>query len=165
MGRLQGKVAIITGAGRGIGRAMARRFAEEGAKIAVTSFTPANVDALVAELNERHGRGTAIGMRCDVGEEAEIKAAVARTVEAFGTIDIAVNNAFELATAARTVLDTSSEAFPRPMVTGPLAALTMMKAGFPLMEGRDGRILNFGSTAAFTGTVGRPPYNLAEGRR
>src|SRR3546814_9306110 len=84
-------------------------------------------------------------MRCDVGEEAEIKAAVARTVEAFGTIDIAVNNAFELATAARTVLDTSSEDFHRQMVTGPLAALTMMKAVFPLMEGRDGRILNFGS--------------------
>src|SRR3546814_6847166 len=73
-------------------------------------------------------------MRCDVGEEAEIKAAVARTVEAFGTIDIAVNNAFELATAARTVLDTSSEDFHRQMVTGPLAALTMMKAVFPLME-------------------------------
>src|SRR3546814_6092328 len=107
---------------------MARRFAEEGAKIAVTSFTPANVDALVAELNERHGRGTAIGMRCDVGEEAEIKAAVARTVEAFGTIDIAVNNAFELATAARTVLDTSSEDFNRQMLTGPLAAFPMMKA-------------------------------------
>src|SRR3546814_105336 len=141
---------------------MARRFAEEGAKISVTSFTPANVDALVAEPNERHGRGTAIGMRCDVGEEAEIKAAVARTVEAFGTIDIAVNNAFELATAARTVLDTSSEDFHRQMVTGPLAALTMMKAVFPLMEGRDGRILNFGSAAGFQGTVGMTPYNMAK---
>src|SRR3546814_18096119 len=81
MGRLQGKVAIITGAGRGIGRTMARRFAEEGAKIAVTSFTPATVDAHVAALNARHGRGTAIGMRCEVGEEADIKAAVARTAE------------------------------------------------------------------------------------
>src|SRR3546814_8466285 len=97
-------------------------------------------------------------MRCDVGEEAEIKAAVARTVEAFGTIDIAVNNAIELATAARTVLDTSSEDFHRQMVTGPLAALTMMKAVFPLMEGRDGRILNFGSAADFQGTVGMTPY-------
>src|SRR3546814_15009567 len=128
MGRLQGKVAIITGAGRGIGRTMARRFAEEGAKIAVTSFTPANVDALVAELNERHGRGTAIGMRCDVGEEAEIKAAVARTVEAFGTIDIAVNNAFELATAARTVLDPPLENFHPHMVTGPPHAPHTIKA-------------------------------------
>src|SRR3546814_12976838 len=102
MGRLQGKVAIITGAGRGIGRTMARRFAEEGAKIAVTSFTPANVDALVAELNESHGRGTALGMRCDVGEEADSKNAVASTVAAFGTIELTGNHALKLSPAART---------------------------------------------------------------
>src|SRR3546814_4153672 len=48
------------------------------------------------------------------------------------------------------------------MVTGPLAALTMMKAVFPLMEGRDGRILNFGSAAGFQGTVGMTPYNMAK---
>lgn len=162
MGRLEGKVAIITGAGRGIGRAMARRFAAEGAKIAVTSFTPANIDALVAELDERHGSGTAIGIRCDVGEEADIKAAVARTVDTFGTIDIACNNAFELASAAKTVLDTAVEDFHRQMVTGPLAALHMMQAVYPLMEGRDGRILNFGSAAAVEGTMGMAPYNMAK---
>lgn len=162
MGRLEGKVAIITGAGRGIGKAMARRFAAEGAKVAATSFTLAKVEALAADLNARHGEGTAISIRCDVGEESEIKAAVARTVEAFGTVDIAVNNAFELASATRKVMDTTVADFNRQMATGPLAALHMMQAVFPYMEGRDGRILNFGSSAAFQGMVGMTPYNMAK---
>jgi NAD(P)-dependent dehydrogenase (short-subunit alcohol dehydrogenase family) len=161
-GRLEGKVAIITGAGRGIGKAMARRFAAEGAKVAVTSFTPANVEALAAELNAAHGAGTAIGIVCDVGEESQIKAAVAKTVETFGTVDIAVNNAFELASATRKVMDTTAADFERQMVTGPLAALRVMQAVFPHMEGRDGRILNFGSAAAFQGVVGMTPYNMAK---
>ena len=161
-GRLEGKVAIITGAGRGIGKAMARRFAAEGAKVAVTSFTPANVEALATHLNETHGAGTAIGIVCDVSDEAQIKAAVAKTVEAFGTVDIAVNNAFELASATRKVMETTSEDFNRQMVTGPLAALHMMQAVYPYMEGRDGRILNFGSAAGFQGTVGMTPYNMAK---
>ena len=162
MGRLDGKVAIITGAGRGIGKAMARRFVAEGAKGAVTSFTQENIDALVKDLTDAHGEGCAIGIRCDVSEEADIKAAVAQTVDAFGTIDIAVNNAFELSTAARKVMETEAADFHRQMITGPLAALVMMKEVFPLMEGRDGRILNFGSAAAFQGTVGMTPYNMAK---
>lgn len=162
MGRLDGKVAIITGAGRGIGKAMARRFVAEGAKVAVTSFTQENIDALVSDLTDAHGEGCAIGIRCDVSEEADIKAAVAQTVDAFGTIDIAVNNAFELSTAARKVMETETADFHRQMITGPLAALVMMKEVFPLMEGRDGRILNFGSAAAFQGTVGMTPYNMAK---
>jgi len=162
MGRLDGKVAIITGAGRGIGRAMARRFAAEGAKVAVASVTPANVEALANELNERHGAGTAIGIVCDIGEEAQIKNAVKKTVEAFDTVDIAVNNAFELASGMRSVLDTSVADFHRQMVTGPLAALHMMQAVYPYMEGRDGRILNLGSPAGVDGYAGFAPYNMAK---
>jgi NAD(P)-dependent dehydrogenase (short-subunit alcohol dehydrogenase family) len=162
MTRLAGKVAIITGAGRGIGRAIARRFAAEGAKIAVVSVTPANVDALTGELNDKYGAGSAIGIVCDVGEEAQIRNAVAKTVEAFGTVDIAVNNAFELASGMHSVLGTTVEHFHRQMITGPLAALHMMQAVYPLMEGRDGRILNFGSPASVEGYPGFAPYNMAK---
>lgn len=162
MGRLAGKVAIITGAGRGIGRAMARRFAAEGAKVAIASFTHDNAVSLAGELNAAHGEGTALAIRCDVGEEADIAQAVAQTVAMFGTVDIACNNAFELASAAKSVLGTSLADFNRQMVTGPLAALRMMQAVYPFMEGRDGRILNFGSAAAIEGTMGMAPYNMAK---
>lgn len=162
MGRLEGKVALITGAGRGIGRAMARRFAAEGAKVAATSFTPANIESLEAELNELHGAGTVLPYRCDVSQEAEIKGAVKKTVETFGTIDIVCNNAFELSTAARKVMDTSAEDLERQMTTGPLAALRMMQEVYPIMKGRDGRILNFASAAGIEGTVGMTPYNMAK---
>jgi 3-oxoacyl-[acyl-carrier protein] reductase len=141
---------------------MARRFAAEGAKVAATSFTAANIEALAAELNTTHGEATAIGLVCDVGEEAQIKAAVATAIEAFGTIDIAVNNAFELASATRSVLGTTVDDFNRQMVTGPLAALHMMQAVYPYMENRDGRIINLGSAAGFLGTAGMTPYNMAK---
>ncbi len=74
MGRLNGKVAIITGAGRGIGRATAKLFAAEGAKVAVLSRTKANVDAVVADI-EAEG-GTALGIAVDVSDAEQIKSAI-----------------------------------------------------------------------------------------
>ena len=86
MGRLNGKIAIVTGAGRGIGRATAKLFAAEGAKVAVLSLTPANVEAVV--LNIEAAGGTALGVPCDVSDAEQIKAAVDKVGEVLKLLEI-----------------------------------------------------------------------------
>ena len=91
MGRLDGKVALITGAGAGIGRQAALLFAREGAKVAVADFAEEPGRSTVAEI-ERHG-GHAVFCHTDVTSEASVQAAVAATVHRFGRLDIMYNNA------------------------------------------------------------------------
>ncbi|MHB8375802.1 MAG: SDR family NAD(P)-dependent oxidoreductase [Dehalococcoidia bacterium] len=86
--RLQGKAALITGAGSGIGRAIALRFAAEGARVVVSDIDDAAAAAVTGEI----GAG-ARANHCDTSVEAEVQAAVEATVAAFGTIDVLVNNA------------------------------------------------------------------------
>lgn len=91
MGKLKGKVALITGAGSGIGAATARLMAEEGAKIAVTGIPAESVHAVAKELTDIGHE--AIGIPTDVSDSDSIKAAIKQTVEAFGRLDILVPNA------------------------------------------------------------------------
>lgn len=86
-----GKVAFVTGAGSGIGRATALAFAQAGASVAVVGRTEASTQETVQLIEEAGGR--AIAIRCDVAKEDEVQAAVARTALAFGRIDFALNNA------------------------------------------------------------------------
>lgn len=86
MERLQGNVAIVTGASRGIGCATAKLLAAEGAKVAVLSRTSDDIDRVVAEIVE--AGGAAIGIVCDVGEADQIAMAVDKVVTAYGRIDI-----------------------------------------------------------------------------
>ena len=90
-GRLHGKVALITGAGSGIGEAAALKFAREGARMALVGRTLDKLER-VADAIRRSG-GDAIAIQADVADEAQADAAVARTVEAFGRLDVAFNNA------------------------------------------------------------------------
>ena len=85
------KVAIVTGGGRGIGRAIARRFAAEGAAIAVTARSEGEIRSVVAEIQESGGRAAAI--QADVAREAECEKIVRETRRIFGAVDILVNNA------------------------------------------------------------------------
>jgi NAD(P)-dependent dehydrogenase (short-subunit alcohol dehydrogenase family) len=91
MMRLQDRIALITGGGRGIGRAVALGFAGEGAHVALAARTPAEVEAVADEVRQL-GR-EALPLVCDVADEAQVKAAVAAALARFGGLDILVNNA------------------------------------------------------------------------
>lgn len=161
MNRLEGKIAVITGAGRGIGRATAKLFAAEGAKVAVLSLTQKNIDAVVADIHA--AGGTAIGVRCDVSDDAQIQVAVDQVVSAWGGIDILVNNAFDPSVAQSAVLELTVEKLQRNLDMGPIAYLRTMQAAYPYLKASGaGRIINFGSAGGLLGMVGYAPYGMAK---
>src|SRR3990172_7291753 len=161
MERLSGKVAIVTGAGRGLGKAIAELFAAEGAKVAVLSQTPANVEGTVASIVAAGGE--AVGFVCDVSDLNAIDAAVAGVIERFGGVDILVNNAHDTVGATSTVMDLKNEHLARQFATGPYAVLRFMQACQPHMVKRGGgRIINMASGTGMRSTAGYAPYAAAK---
>ena len=90
---IRGRVAIVTGAGSGIGRAVAHLFADEGARVAVVDVVSERVDAVVAEIVEAHGPGSAVGWVVDMRSREDVDALPGRVAAEFGGVDVLVNNA------------------------------------------------------------------------
>jgi NAD(P)-dependent dehydrogenase (short-subunit alcohol dehydrogenase family) len=166
MERLRGKVAIVTGAGRGIGRGIARAFAAEGAEVVVASRSQKTVDEVVREI--RADGGTAHGLTVDVGDRASVFEMVARSIDVFGSIDILVNNAQGFGPASKPAsapimqpLESFDEdEWEHTFRTGVQATLWGMKAVFPHMRGGGGgKIINFASEFGIVGTPGAAAYN------
>jgi NAD(P)-dependent dehydrogenase (short-subunit alcohol dehydrogenase family) len=102
-GRLAGKVAIVTGAGRGIGRAIAERYAQEGARVAIVDIDEDNVHETTDAI--RAAGGEAIGLAADVSVSADVDRIVAATLAEFGGLDVMLNNAAVVASSIRHVLE------------------------------------------------------------
>lgn len=166
---LDGKVAIVTGAGHGIGRAIALAYGREGAHVVVVSRTPDTVDAVVAEIH--NVGGPAIGAVCDVGDKTAIERTVDAAVAAFGTVHVLVNNAQGFGTEGSpqpsTVYspceNTDEDEWEYTFRTGANATLRFMKAVFPHMKAqRYGKIINFASSSGQVGFPGNTSYNATK---
>ena len=157
---LEGQVAIVTGASRGIGRAIALAFAEVGADLAVVARTQDALEETAAEIRSLGREVLAIG--ADVAELASVRAAVARTIETFGTVDILVNNA-GAAPFRASVVDTTIDGFEKYLRVNFLSALYGLQAVGPiLLEKGSGCVLNMASIAGFSGAPGLSYYGAAK---
>jgi meso-butanediol dehydrogenase/(S,S)-butanediol dehydrogenase/diacetyl reductase len=139
---LDGRVALVTGAGQGSGRGAALALAAEGASVAVVGRTESKLLDVAKEIRERGS--AAISVPCDVGDIAQIDAAIETTVSEFGTVDILVQAAQHLARVGD-LLDMPDEDIELLWTTGPRATLRFMRKCHPYLRG-GGSIINFGSS-------------------
>lgn len=144
MRELEGKVALITGAGQGVGQGIALALASEGCHLVLAGRTLSKVEETARLVAERGGKAVAVA--CNVKEAADLEAAVQKAVSEFGGLDILVNNAQEVPNGP---LDkVTDEAFMAGFVSGPLASFRLMKLARPIMAARGGgTIFNLASSA------------------
>ncbi|NIV73599.1 MAG: SDR family NAD(P)-dependent oxidoreductase, partial [Gammaproteobacteria bacterium] len=131
MGRLEGKVAVITGAGRGIGRAAAGLFAEEGARVAILEIDEER--GADAERGIRAQGGDAYFVHTDVTDERSVPAAIEATVERYGKIDIVYNNAGGSTTEDAGVVDAPVEEFWRVIKLDLWGTFLVCRHGIPVL--------------------------------
>ena len=158
-GRLNNKVALVTGAGQGIGEATARAFAREGAAVVIAEKRPETGRAVAEQLQAQHH--AALFVQTDVTQEASVAAAVEATMQAFGPIDILVNNAG--INVFHKPLETTDAEWTRCMAVDLDGVWRMSRAVLPAMRERGGgAIVNIASAHSFSIIPGCFPYPVAK---
>jgi 3-oxoacyl-[acyl-carrier protein] reductase len=158
MAGIDGRRALVTGGGRGIGRAIALRLAEAGADVAVAARTPSEIEDVAARI-EAYGR-RALAIRTDVTDPTQVEA-MARRLEAWGGVDILVNNAAWIRTGA--FLESPREEWERVVEVGLLGVERVTRAVLPqMLEAPRGDIVMISSTSGKRGDPGHSAYNAAK---
>lgn len=151
-GKLSGKVALVTGASRGIGRAIASGYAREGANVAVTGRTEEDLRSIVDQIDSfgSHSGSRALRITADLFEASAPSQVVARTLQAFGRIDILVNNAgIGSSSNPRPVVDFDDDFWDKTLLLNLTVPYKLSKAVLPqMLERNNGRIINIASINA-----------------
>jgi len=156
MSRFKDQVAIVTGAGRGIGEAIAKKFADEGAKVAIVSRTEANSQKVADAINAAHPEA-ARAYAVDVADFAAVQATGEQILKDFGRVDVLVNNAG--ITKDNLAMRMSSEEWDAVLTTNLKGAFNFVRAVMrPMVKARSGRILNISSVSGLMGLAGQANY-------
>ena len=156
--RLEGKTALVTGAASGFGRGIAEAYVREGARVAIVDLNEEGARRVAAELGDN-----AIALRCDVSRAEDVEAAVAATNDAFGRLDIVVNNA-GWTNPNRPLMETDEATFRKIYDINVVSIFHMTKTCVPLWRAQGGGVmLNVGSTAGIRPRPGLTWYNSSKG--
>ena len=160
MQRLEGKRAVVTGAGSGIGRAIAMRLADEGARVVLADVDEGAAEAVAGEIGEAGGE--ALAQKTDVTRAADVEALVARAVDAWGGLDVMVNNAG--VGVAGTAPVTGEDDYDFVMDVAVRGTFLGMKYSIPaIRDSGGGSVINMSSVAALVGIPDRAVYSAAKG--
>jgi len=161
MGRLDGRVAIVTGGAEGIGRGIARRFAAEGAAVVVADVNAALGDETAERIRADFG-ATAVAVATDVSHRGQVEHMVSSTLDRFGVVDVLVNNAWG-GGGIRRVEHKSDEELAHGFCLGFYGPFWAMQAVFPSMKARGwGRVINMCSLNGVNAHIGSLEYNVAK---
>ena len=156
---LEGKVAIVTGAGSGIGRAIATRFAGAGARVVLVDIADESIDE-VAQTIANEG-AEAVAVHCDVTKQSDVVEHFQRVVDRFGALDVLVNSAG--VAHVGNIEQTNEAEFDRLYAVNVKGVYNCLKAAVPAMKGRGGAILNIASVASTVGIPDRFAYSMTKG--
>jgi NAD(P)-dependent dehydrogenase (short-subunit alcohol dehydrogenase family) len=159
-GRLDGKIAIVTGGGTGLGRAIAIRFSAEGASVVVSGRREAPLREVAGRISSEGGR--ALAVPADVTENADVTRLVRTTTDAFGRLDVLVNNAGTI-TSRTNALDATDEDWDRMLEVNLTGVFRASKHALPELIRARGNIVNIASVNGLRGAPARVAYGAAKG--
>mgnify|MGYP000708450736 FL=1 len=157
---LTGKVAVITGASRGIGRATAIELAKRGAFV-IVNYRGSEAAALETVAEIKSAGGDAVCMAWDVSDYAECEKNIKQIIDTFGRIDVLINNA-QASASGVTIADHTTAQFDLAIYSGLYAAFYYMKACYPYLKETKGSVVNFASGAGLFGNFGQCAYAAAK---
>lgn len=161
MGKLDGKVVLITGGGQGIGFGLAEAFAEAGANLVITGRTLSKLEIAKEKIEGKYSGTKVAYFVADGSNEEEVKAALEGTVKEFGRLDTVINNAQNSASGV-TLVDHTVEDFDKAIYSGLYATFFYMKHAFNYLKESKGSVINFATGAGLSGRAGQSSYAAAK---